>query len=368
MRISFKYILAVCALFFSGSAFADVNVALWSPLAGDKVSAGRDVLAGAQVAVEELNANGGLLGEKINLIPIEDQCNDSLNLSTAQMFALNQNTGYKPNVVIGPYCFNQFQHISETLTSAKIFQIIPTPLNLSYQPNTSGLVTLVGSQAHQAKAFFDYYNKTFNWLHVALIFNRQNESLARNIQTLFQQNGKGDNLLSYSFEAMNFDYDEIAEQALDSHTHVALILGDTESVGQMAKNLKSRKRKYLIFVDRYQALPDFEYIMGSLMENCYFIDLPSLKDNPDLAETLVKLRLLNVKPEGFSVYSYSAVQFWAALVKKARSFQYDKLLQTLKTQRIDFGWGPSAFINGTPKTLLNYTIYQYLEGEYTQVY
>ena len=69
--------------------------------------------------------------------------------------------------------------------------------------------------------------------------------------------------------------------------------------------------------------------MGSYSQGTYFIGLPSLKDNPDFTETLVKLRLLGVEPEGLAVYGYSAIMLWQEIVSKADSFKYQKLARAM---------------------------------------
>ncbi len=346
MRFIFKYFAAIITLLLSTSVFADINIAVWAPLSEDNTSAGSELMAGAQIAVKELNQEGGLLGEKIKLIPIEDECNDSLTVSTAQMLALNKDTTYKPSAIIGPYCFNQFQKVTDTLAQAKIFQIIPTMINGTYAGTAhSGLIKMVGYKEQQAKDFFSFYNKTFNWMRVALIFDKNNAEIAQAVRNVFQNNGKIEALSNYSFEDYHFDYSDIAEAAFNDDTQMAFILGEAE-----------------------QVMPEFENIMGHLIKNCYFMGLPSLKDRPEFTETLVKLRLLGIEPEGLAVYGYSAVQLWAELVKRAHSFEYKKLADSLKDASFDSGWGQLMFTNGNPTNTLSYSIYSYQNGEYTQVY
>jgi len=369
MRLIFKFLIVFCALFFCTDTYADINIAVWTPLSQDTLSAGNELMTGAEIAVRELNNQGGLLNQKINLIPVEDRCNDSLAVSSAQMMALNTDPDYKISTVIGPYCFNQFQRTTDILAKAKIFQIIPTMVNGTYAENEyGGLVKMVGYKEQQAKDFFNFYNQTFNWMRVALIFDKNNLGIAQAVQNIFQQHNKSDALVSYAFEDYDFDYTTITDKVLQDDTQLAFILGSSENVAQMAKTLKSAKRKYIIFVNKYQVTPEFEDIMGHLIKNCYFIGLPSLKDSPEFTETLVKLRLLGIEPEGLAVYGYSAVQLWADLVNKAHSFDYDKLAQTLKDHKFHSGWGNLIFTNGNPLNALNYGIYSYQKGEYTQVY
>ena len=365
----FKYLTLVGLFCLAGVANAQVNVAVIAPTSGESAQIGKEIVDGVRAAVDEINQTGGLLGEKVNLLPIEDMCDNSLSLSTAQMLALNKETEYQASAVIGPYCFNQYQAVTDTFAKAGIFQIIPTAVSANYAQNGhSGLVKMVGYQDQQAKDFFDFYSKHFQSLRVALISDAQHQDIAHALQQIFIQNNQQDNLISYSFEDYQFDYGKLTDVVLENRTRLAFILGNAESANQMARKLKIEDSKQIIFLNRYQVAPEFEVLMGDLAENCYLMGLLSLKDSPEFAETLVKLRLLGIEPEGLAVYGYSAAKLWAELVKKSGSFAYDKLAKTLQGASFNSGWGRLMFTNGNPVNTLHYSIYQYKDGEYAQVY
>ena len=56
---------ALSALLFSSVAFADIKVGFIGSLSSDT---GLSTLRGAEIAIEELNANGGVMGEKIVMV------------------------------------------------------------------------------------------------------------------------------------------------------------------------------------------------------------------------------------------------------------------------------------------------------------
>ena len=109
-------------------------------------------------------------------------------------------------------------------------------------------------------------------------------------------------------------------------------------------------------------------MLGDLAEGTYMVALPSLKNSPDFTETLVRLRLQGAEPEGLGVYGYSAIKLWRDLVDKADSFKYEDLVAALNSNTFVTPWGETMFTNGTPEKQLNYGIYKFQDGEYTQVY
>ena len=97
------YLFLLC-FSLNSSAFAKINIALIAPKGGEFLKQGEQLLKGAKQAVDEINSSGGLLGKKVKLIEIDDQCNDSIAISTAQMITILKDN--KIDLVIGPYCAN----------------------------------------------------------------------------------------------------------------------------------------------------------------------------------------------------------------------------------------------------------------------
>ena len=88
IRKCFNIIFCSALLGFGNIASADVNVAVVAPQSGSREMFGRELWEGAQIAVNELNENGGLEGEKVNLIMIDDRCDDRFAITMAQMMSL----------------------------------------------------------------------------------------------------------------------------------------------------------------------------------------------------------------------------------------------------------------------------------------
>ena len=170
MSKTFLKIISVLSLLLPAAASADVNVAVIAPKAGEYKSFGDEIISGVRIAVEDINARGGLNGEKINLITVDDQCDDRLAVSTAQMMAVNTSPKDKMSLVIGPYCDNAFDEVAAIYAKANIFQIIPTTISArEATKNHKGLVKMVGYKDRQGKDFYNYYKNNFADKRVALV-------------------------------------------------------------------------------------------------------------------------------------------------------------------------------------------------------
>lgn len=373
MKIKLSYIILILGVFLSSGANAVINMAVIAPRAGELKPFGDELVQGAQIAVEDINAQGGINGERINLIIVDDQCDDSLAISTAQMMAVNSTPEDKMHMVIGPYCQNSFSQVADIYARAKIFQIIPTAVS---SQNTShkqgGLVKLLGKKERQGEDVFNFYEQNFEGNRLALVYDsgiREVVDIAAALQQEFRNRDLSKYLGTFNFADYEDDYEKMATEILNMGASVAYILGNSEDIENLSHELKHEDEEFIIFTNRYQVDTNYIESMGNHAKGTYMVGLPSLKNNPDFTETLVKMRLLGIEPEGLGVYSYSAVKLWQNLAVQNKSFQYDKLAHSIETERFITPWGEIMFNEGIPDIELNYGIYQIKDnGEYTQVY
>ena len=367
------YILTVICVFSPLKVYAAANVAVIAPKAGEFRRLGTEIIEGVKLAVDEINAGGGLNGEKINLITVDDQCNDRLSVSTAQMMALNTSKTDRINLVIGPYCTNAFRQVAAIYAKAGIFQIIPTSVSAqnAAASNYKGLVKMVGFSERQGQDFLKFYQKHFASKNLAVIYDsRQSDTIdvARIVRSEFQKAAPAGILRVYNLADYGTDLDYLARDIADNGAEAAYILGRPKSVAKLAKYLRQEDDEFIIFTNRYQSQESYEKILGDLAEGAYVIALPSLKDDPAFTAPLVRLRLLGVEPEGLAVYGYSAVKLWEALVNKTDSFAYEKLAAAVNKKKVDTTWGEMMFNNGNPDNSVHYSVYRIQNGEYAQVY
>ncbi len=72
-----KVLVLACLGVFSGAALAGaqstIKVGFGGPLSGPQTEIGKKALSGVQLAVDEANAKGGILGKKLEVIPADDE-------------------------------------------------------------------------------------------------------------------------------------------------------------------------------------------------------------------------------------------------------------------------------------------------------
>lgn len=370
MRYFLKCLTFALLLFYALPTYAKVTVALIVPMADDYQQQGEEIRKGVERAIEEINRDGGILKKKISLLKIDDQCNDSIAVSTAQMLSILKEN--KVSLVIGPYCANSFDQIADIYASAHIFQIIPTTVNYAQAKTIKkGLVKMLGYTNQEAVDFFAFYNTHFAGDRVAIVHNLKNgESVseAAAIADEFTKHGKSILAQSYNYQQTNKDYNELAQQIFANEAKVAFLLGSSANIRKMAYALRREKEDFVIFTNKYKAGSKYFDALGDYADGTYFMELKGTVDDPEFAETLVKLRLSGFEAEGLALYGYSAVKLWQNLVQKAKSFDYNRLSAAINNKTIRTEFGYKMFHNGAPKTNESYAVYHYENGGFNKVY
>src|SRR3954447_20149520 len=109
----------------SSAAFAqDVTVAVAGPMTGGESAFGRQMKNGAEMAVADINAAGGLNGKKLALSVEDDACDPKQARSIAEKIA-----GAKIPFVAGHFWFAAAIPGSEALCGGNVAQNSPPPTN-----------------------------------------------------------------------------------------------------------------------------------------------------------------------------------------------------------------------------------------------
>lgn len=104
-----------------------LKIAILAPLSGDVATFGESTRDGAMMAIEEWNADGGVLGKQIETIVEDSQCNAEAAVSAANK-VIDQD-GVK--FIIGEVCSSASIPISEVAMAKGVLQISPTSTNPS---------------------------------------------------------------------------------------------------------------------------------------------------------------------------------------------------------------------------------------------
>jgi branched-chain amino acid transport system substrate-binding protein len=108
----------------ASTAWADIQVATAGPMTGQYASFGAQMKAGAEQAVADINAAGGVLGQKLVLTIGDDACDPKQAVAVA-----NQMASKKVVFVGGHFCSGSSIPASKVYSEEGVLQISPASTN-----------------------------------------------------------------------------------------------------------------------------------------------------------------------------------------------------------------------------------------------
>src|SRR6202171_1367544 len=154
------------SLALSTTALAqDITIAVAGPMTGSESAFGRQMKNGAEQAVADLNAAGGVIGKKLALQVGDDACDPKQARSVAEKFASS-----KIPFVAGHFCSSSSIPASEAYADGNVLQITPASTNPLYTERKLWNVARVcGRDDQQGLVAAAYIAKVYKGKNVAIL-------------------------------------------------------------------------------------------------------------------------------------------------------------------------------------------------------
>ena len=348
---------------FSGAALADLTVAIAGPMTGQYASAGDQIRKGAEMAIADINARGGVLGQKLKLEVGDDACDPKQAVSVA-------NTMVNKGIVYmhGHWCSSSTIPASDVYADA---DILVATVSTNPQVTERGLPNvfrIMGRDDQQGLVAGGYLADNFKDRKVAVVDDKSayGKGLADEMAKAMSDKGLKPSLRE-SITAGERDYSSLIAKFKQAgvdvmafggyHTEVALILRQAQAAGLQ------------LTVMGGDTMTNAELVTaaGPAADNVLFTFSPDARKNPDAAPVVEKFRAAKVEPEGYVLYAYAAMQLFEQVATAANSTKYADLEKAMrggnfKTVIGDLAFGPKGDLN-----VPGFVVYRWQGGQYDYV-
>jgi branched-chain amino acid transport system substrate-binding protein len=158
MRIAIAAALAATLAIASAPAQAQVEVGVINSLSGNFAAFGERYRTGLQVALDEINANGGIKGQQLTLTIQDDRSEAKSALAAAESFASKD-----VPLVIGSYASSITGPLAQFLTRQKVPMIVLGSADDSItKPGSPWVFRAKHNSTIVGKAYFDYFDHLKN--------------------------------------------------------------------------------------------------------------------------------------------------------------------------------------------------------------
>ena len=313
-------------------ARADIKIGFQVPLTGPSATDGKSAQIAANMAVEDINAGGGVLGQKIELVTYDDQAKSDQAIFTANK--LIGEDGVKL-VVNGSYS-------ASGRAAAPVFQKAGVVMISAYgvHPDITRagdyMFRLVHLGPPQGAATALYIGKTLGIKKVSTI-TMDNDYGQATMDGFLEASGKyGIEVLNkYSYSLKDRQFGSIVASVKRDNPDAVYATGYFFTAGPLVAQLRAAGITVPIIGSQAFDSEKFVEIAGPAAEGTYIMDSFD-RDRKD--ETLQKFfsefkNRAGYSPEGVAAVTYSAVKLMADGIKRANSADPEKVRDALAASR-----------------------------------
>jgi len=355
---------AAAATLGVGTASADILIATAGPMTGQYASFGEQMRRGAELAVKDINAKGGVLGQKLALTIGDDACDPKQAVAVANKFV---SQGVK--FVAGHFCSGSSIPASKVYTEENILQISPASTNPKLTDEGGPNVFRVcGRDDQQGTVAGDYLAKTYGGKKVAILHDKTAYGKGLADETKKQLNKKGVTEAMYeAYTAGEKDYSALVSKMKQAGIDVFYLGGYHTEAGLMIR--QAREQGYGVQLVSGDALVTDEFwkITGDAGAGTLMTFSPDPRKNPEAQPVVKAFRDTGYEPEGYTLYTYGAVQAWAQAAEKAGTADPKKVIPVLRSAQFDTVLGKVSFDGKGDVTAPGYVWYVWKDGTYDYV-
>jgi branched-chain amino acid transport system substrate-binding protein len=354
------------AVALSTTAFAqDITIGVAGPMTGQYASFGAQLKNGADLAVADVNAAGGVLGKQLRLEIGDDACDPKQARAMGEKFA-----GMRVSFVAGHYCSSSSIPASEAYAEGGVLQITPASTNPVFtERGLWNTFRVCGRDDQQGAVAGAFLAKNYRDKNIAILQDKSTygKGLADETKKALNRAGVKEKL----YEAYNQgdkDFTALVSKLKLNAIAVVYVGGYHTEAGLILRQMRDQGMKTQMMSGDALATNEFWSITGPEGEGMLFTFGPDPRKKPTAAAVVARFKAKGIDPEGYTLYTYAAIQEWAQAAAKAGTTEAKKVAATLKAGSWDTVLGTISY---TPKGDINnvdYVVYRWnKDGTYGEL-
>lgn len=338
---SFTAALAVnglIALGGGGAASAEILIGTAVPLMAD--FQGEQILRGVEMAVSDLNAAGGVLGDEVRLIAIDDNCDGEQALAAARVFAAERVV-----FVAGHLCSDASLAAAPAYEEAGILMISPgsTSPRLT-EEGRRNVFRVVGRDDQQGTIAAARLAGEWKGARIVILGDDTAYGGGLAAETRRELNRLGvTEVLFETYAAGRSDYSQVIDRLAQADAEIVYVGGNYPELALIVRQARARGLDAQFVAGDGIATEVFWEIAGAAGEGTRFTFFPDPRLDAANAETAERFRDAGFEPEGYTFFGYAAVQAWAQAVARTGSTDASKVGDALRAGEFNTALGEIRF-------------------------
>jgi len=323
----FGSLVLAAGLAFAGGASAQIKMGVVGPMTGANAAFGAQLKNGAEQAVADINAAGGINGQQIQLQMGDDAGDPKQGVSVANKFV-----GDGVKLVVGHFNSGISIPASDIYAENGMLQITPASTNEKFtERGLWNTFRTCGRDDQQGAVASAYIVKNYKGKKVAVVHDKTTYGQGLADSTRKQMNTGG--VKEVLFEGVNTgekDFSALVSKLKSTGAELVYWGGLHTEGGLIVRQMRDQGVRAVLMGADGITSDEFASIGGPGTEGTLMTFPPDPRKRPEAKAVVDKYTAKGINPEAYTLYSYAAVQIFAEASKRANSMDPKKMADSMR--------------------------------------
>src|SRR5690554_1239012 len=347
---------ASVALMAAGQATAEIKIGIAGPMTGPVAQYGDMQFSGARMAIERINAAGGVMGEQLVGVEVDDVCDPKQAVTVANRL-VNQGVQY----VVGHLCSSSTQPASDIYEDEGILMITPASTSPEITQRGYELVfRTIGLDSMQGPVAGEYIVSQ-NPNKVAVIHDKQQygEGIATAVRDTLRNAGV-EVAMFEGITAGDKDFSSLVTKIKQANVDFVYYGGYHPELGLILRQARQADVNAKFMGPEGVGNKDINTIAGEAAEGLLVTLPPSFDEKEENQELVAAFKEKGEDPSGpFVLTSYTAVQLVADGIKQAGSKDPFEVAKALRSGSFDTPIGTVQYNQAGDMESFEFVVYEW---------
>jgi branched-chain amino acid transport system substrate-binding protein len=322
------------------AAAAEIRIGVASDMTGALAWSGEQYQRAAELAVEDLNASGGVLGQSVELIVGDDFCDRDQAIALARKLVSDGVA-----LVAGHLCSHSSIAAAKVYESAKILMISPSSASAKLTDDGGPNVFRVcGRDDRQGVMVGDYLAEHWAGKEIAILNDGTvwGAGIANAVRRRLQERAVPV-AVDEALVPGEAEYSPVVSTMQAAGIDIVYVGGYHREAGLILRQAHDRGYGLRLVASSSMQIADFPMIAGPALAGTVMMGQADMRASPQAAEVVARFRAEGYEPLGHTLNAYATIQVWAQAVETAKSLNLDAVTAVMHSRQFDTVLGRIGF-------------------------
>ena len=334
---------------------------------GDLASYGVPSVKAAELVVRDINAKGGILGRKVELLIEDDVCKPEIATNTATKLVAEG-----VDVVLGHICSGATKAALGIYKDSNIIVMSPSCTNpaLTQSGDYPDFFRTIAPDNVQARLEVDFAINVLKVGKIVVLHDKGDygKGLAEFVKKYLEASDKAEVVLYEGVTPGAIDYSAVVQKIKHSGAEAVIFGGYHPEASKIISQMRKKGMETIFISDDGVKDNTFIKVAGEYAEGVYATGPLDTSNNPmAIAAIEAHKNTYGTEPGAFFLNAYSASLCLLNAIQKAGTTNYKAISKALRTEYVDTPLGKISFDERGDAIGAGFCMYQVQNGVYVEL-